>query len=80
VEFPSLRGVTMPGNIRPEHVQILWGSFKKLCDSKRWQAEYIEKNLLGPYCMDPLEFGKAIENQNDLYKKVFTELGVLKKK
>ena len=80
VEFPSLRGVSMPGNIPAENLQTLWGSFKKLCDSKRWQTEYIEKNLLVPYCMDPTEFGKAIEAQNDLYKQVFTELGVMKKK
>jgi putative tricarboxylic transport membrane protein len=80
VEFPSLRGVTMPGSVPADNLQALWGSFKKLCDSKRWQAEYIQKNLLVPHCMDPAEFGKAIEAQNDLYRKVFTELGVMKKK
>lgn len=80
VEFPSLRGVTMPGSIPAENLQALWGSFKKLCDSPRWQTEYIEKNLLVPYCMDPAEAGRAIERQNELYRKVFTELGVLKKK
>jgi putative tricarboxylic transport membrane protein len=80
VEFPSLRGVSMPGNIPADNLKALWSSFKKLCDSKRWQSEYIEKNLLGPYCMDPAEFGKAIEAQNDLYRQVFTELGVMKKK
>jgi putative tricarboxylic transport membrane protein len=79
VEFPSLRGVSMPGNIPADNLQVLWGSFKKLCDSKRWQTEYVEKNLLVPYCMDPVEFGKAVENQNELYKKVFIELGVMKK-
>ena len=79
VDFAQFRGLVMPKGVPPEAHKTLADAVAKLCKSKRWQTEYVDKNVITGACQDPEEFGKAIVATNDLYKKVFTELGVIKK-
>jgi putative tricarboxylic transport membrane protein len=79
VEFYQFRGLVMPKDVPAEAHKTMANAVSKLCNSKLWQSEYVEKNVITGVCQNPEEFGKAIEATNDLYKKVFTDLGVLKK-
>lgn len=78
VEFAQFRGIVMPKDVPAEALRTLSEAVGKLCRSKRWQTEYVEKNVITGVCQNPEEFGKAIVATNDLYKKVFKELGVIK--
>ncbi|MHB8909988.1 MAG: Bug family tripartite tricarboxylate transporter substrate binding protein [Syntrophales bacterium] len=78
VEFAQFRGLVMPKGVPPEAHKIMADAAVKLCKSNRWQTDYVEKNVITGSCQDPDEFGKAIVATNDLYKKVFSDLGVTK--
>jgi putative tricarboxylic transport membrane protein len=79
VEFAQFRGLVMPKDVPPAAHKIMADAASKLCKSQRWQTEYVEKNVINGVCQDPEEFGKAVVATNDLYKRVFTDLGVIKK-
>jgi putative tricarboxylic transport membrane protein len=79
VVFSQFRGLVMPKGVPPEAHKTMADAVAKLCNSKRWQTEYVEKNVITGACQDPEEFGKAIIATDDLYKKVFMDLGVIKK-
>ncbi len=79
VEFAQFRGLIMPKGVPPETHKTMADAVNKLCKSKRWQTEYVEKNVINGVCQDPEEFGNAIVATNELYKKVFADLGVIKK-
>lgn len=78
VEFAQFRGIVMPKEVPADALRTLSDAVSKLCRSKSWQTEYVEKNVITGVCQNPEEFGKAIVATNDLYKKVFKELGVMK--
>lgn len=79
VEFAQFRGLVMPKGVPPEAHKTMADAVSRLCKGNRWQVEYVEKNVINGVCQDPEEFGKAIVATDDLYKKVFTDLGVIKK-
>jgi putative tricarboxylic transport membrane protein len=78
VEFAQFRGIIMPKGVPAEAHKTMSDAVQKLARSKKWQTEYVEKNLITGISQDPEEFGKAIVVTNDLYKKVFMDLGVIK--
>ena len=79
VEFYQLRGLVMPKEAPSEARKILGDAVYKLCTSKRWQTEYVDKYVISGVCQGPDDFGKAIINTNDLYKVILADLGVIKK-
>ncbi|MDA8126917.1 MAG: tripartite tricarboxylate transporter substrate binding protein [Deltaproteobacteria bacterium] len=79
VEFAQFRGLVMPKDVPPAALKTTSDAVNKLCKSQRWQTEYVEKNVITGVCQNSEEFGKAVVATNDLYKKVFAELGIGKK-
>jgi putative tricarboxylic transport membrane protein len=43
-----MRGVVGPANMPPEAVQWWQDTLKKVVGTKKWQEEYIKRNLLTP--------------------------------
>ncbi|MBI4278700.1 MAG: tripartite tricarboxylate transporter substrate binding protein [Armatimonadetes bacterium] len=78
VDFAQFRGVVMPPNVQADAVRILADAVGRLCRSRRWQNDYVEKNMITGVCMRPDEFGRAVAAQHELYRKVFAGLGVIK--
>lgn len=76
--FRQLRGVVMPLDVPKDAVKILETALLKMAKTKSWQQNYVDRNMLVPAPMGSEEFGKAIVATNEMYKRVFTELGVIK--
>lgn len=77
--FRQLRGVVMPAGVPEDAVKVMEEALRKVADSPRWQTDYVKKNDLVPTFLGAAEFKTAIEQMNDTYKRVFEDLGVLKK-
>jgi putative tricarboxylic transport membrane protein len=76
--FRQLRGVVMPLDVPKDAVKILETALLKMARTKAWQQNYVDRNMLVPAPMGSEEFSKAIVATNEMYKRVFTELGVIK--
>ncbi len=78
VVLAQFRGVVAPRDLPEEAVKYLEEVFRKVSKSPDWQEGYIKKNMVTSKFMDADEFGKAIVEVTEMYRAVFTELGLVK--
>ncbi|SFG63618.1 putative tricarboxylic transport membrane protein [Desulfotomaculum arcticum] len=77
-EFRQIRGISGTPDMPDYAVKALADAMKKVSESERWQTEYIEKNGLTSQYMGPDEFAQAINDAEQEYKEVLTDLGQIK--
>lgn len=74
------RAVGAPGNL-PRHVVDFWvGVLDKVRHQEEWRKGYLEKSVLEDGWLTGAAFLKFVEEEYEVYKAVFNELGMLKKK
>lgn len=78
IEVREVRAIAGPPDMPAEAVKFYDDMLKKVTESDEWKTKYIEKSLLTPAYMNAADTKKFFEEQIVLYKKVFTELGVMK--
>ncbi len=77
--WEQMRGVVGPANMTPEAVAWWQATLKKVVSSKKWQDEYIKRNLLTPTDWTGEEAGKYLDGITSNYEEALTALGGLKK-
>jgi putative tricarboxylic transport membrane protein len=77
--WEQMRGVVGPGDMSPEAVKWWQETLKKVTETKKWQEQYIKRNLLTPAAMTGEEANKYLDGLNSKYEKALQDLGALKK-
>jgi putative tricarboxylic transport membrane protein len=77
--WEQMRGVVGPGGMSPEATRWWVDTLKKVTDTKKWQEEYIKRNLLTPVQWTGDEAVKYLDSLNGKYEKALADLGALKK-
>jgi len=78
--WEQLRGVVGPAGMSPEAVKWWEDTLKKVTESKKWQEQYIKRNLLVPTAWTGEEANKYLDGLTAKYEKALGDLGALKKK
>ncbi|MCM0650928.1 tripartite tricarboxylate transporter substrate binding protein [Clostridium swellfunianum] len=78
IEVREVRAIAGPPSMPAEAVKFYEDMLKKVTETDDWKKNYIEKNLLTPKYMNAADTKKFFTEQIELYKKVFTEVGVMK--
>ena len=78
--WEQLRGVVGPAGMSPEAVKWWEETLKKVTESKKWQEQYIKRNLLVPTAWTGEEANKYLDGLTAKYEKALGDLGALKKK
>ncbi len=73
------RGVVAPGGFPVEDRKVLETAMKKYFDGATFKA-YVKDNFLTEAWMDGESFGKWLDSENNRYRTILTEMGVLKAK
>jgi putative tricarboxylic transport membrane protein len=74
----EVRAIAGPPAMPAEAVKFYEDMLKKVTETDAWKKDYIEKNLLTPAYKNAADTKKFFEEQIVTYKKVFTEVGVMK--
>ncbi len=74
----EVRAFAGPPNMPAEAVKFYEDLFKKVTDNQEWKENYIQKNLLTDTYMNAEDTKKFFEEQIEIYKTVFKEVGVIK--
>jgi putative tricarboxylic transport membrane protein len=77
--WEQMRGVVGPGGMSPEATKWWVDTLKKVADTKKWQEQYIRRNLLTPVQWTGDEAIKYLDSLNGKYEKALADLGALKK-
>ncbi len=77
--WEQMRGVVGPANMAPEAVKWWQDTLKKVTETKKWQEQYIKKNLLTPTQWTGEEANKYLDSLHDKYEKALNSLGAVKK-
>lgn len=77
--WEQMRGVIGPANMSPESVAWWQDTLKKVTNTKKWQEDYIKRNLLTPTQWVGEEANKYLDSITGHYEKALAELGGLKK-
>jgi putative tricarboxylic transport membrane protein len=78
--WEQMRGVVGPAGMSPEAVKWWQDTLKKVTENKKWQEQYIKRNLLTPTAWTGDEANKYLDSLNAKYEKALGDLGALKKK
>jgi len=76
--YDLFRGMVAPASIPEDARQFLGAAFKKLCESERWQKEYVDKT---GFLSDPIYLDDADRYLNEteaLYGPILKKLGIVK--
>lgn len=81
IEFywEQMRGVVGPANMTPEAVKWWQDALRKVTENKKWQEQYIKRNLLTPTQWTGEEALKYLDGLNGKYEAALRGLGQLKK-
>ena len=63
----AMRGVVGPANMPPEAVKWWQDTLKKVVQTKKWQEEYIKRNLLTPTDWTGEQANKYLDSLRDKY-------------
>jgi putative tricarboxylic transport membrane protein len=74
------RSIGGPPGMKKEHVDWLIQAFKKITDSKEWEEGYLEKFQQINAFVGGADFQKEVDQEYELSREIFKELGLLKKK
>ena len=77
--WEQLRGVAGPADMSPEAVKWWQDTLKKVSESKKWQEQYIKRNMLTPVQWTGEEANKYLDGLNGKYEKALIDLGAIKK-
>jgi putative tricarboxylic transport membrane protein len=78
IEHVQLRGVVMPGGVPEETVTYWQDILRKVAESDEWKREYLDRFKEEPRFVAAKEFAQVIEETNNLYTRILTELGLIK--
>ena len=77
--WEQMRGVVGPAGMDPAAVKWWQDALKKVTDTKKWQEQYIKRNLLTPTQWTGEEANKYLDSLNGKYEAALKDLGALKK-
>jgi len=77
--WEQMRGVVGPADMAPEAVAWWQDALRKVTATKKWQDEYIKRNLLTPTTWVGDEANKYLDGITKDYESALTALGGLKK-
>jgi putative tricarboxylic transport membrane protein len=78
--WEQMRGVVGPADMGPEAVRWWQETLKKVVATKKWQEQYIKRNLLTPTDWVGEEANRYLDSLNAKYEKALGDLGALKKR
>jgi putative tricarboxylic transport membrane protein len=78
--WEQFRGVVGTGAMPPEAVAWWVDVLKKVAGTKKWQEQYIKRNLLNPVGWTGEDANKYLDGLNGKYEKALLDLGAIKKK
>jgi len=77
--WEQMRGVVGPAGMAPEAVAWWQDTLKKVTATKKWQDDYIKRNLLTPTAWVGEEANKYLDSITSDYERALAALGGLKK-
>ena len=77
--WEQMRGVVGPADMPKDAVKWWQDTLKKVVGTKKWQEQYIKRNLLTPTDWTGEEANKYLDSLNGKYEKALTALGAKKK-
>jgi putative tricarboxylic transport membrane protein len=77
--WEQMRGVVGPANMAPEAVKWWQDTLKKVTQTKKWQEQYIKRNLLTPTDWTGERANKYLDSLNGKYQQALDGLGATKK-
>ncbi len=77
--WEQMRGVAGPANMSPEAVAWWQDVLRKVTATKKWQEQYIKRNLLTPVAWTSEEANKYLDGLTGKYESALGSLGALKK-
>lgn len=78
VEVREIRAIAAAPEMPAEAVKTYEEMLKKVTENEEWKKNYIEKNYMTNYYLNAADTKKYLDEQTELYKKVFTEVGMMK--
>jgi putative tricarboxylic transport membrane protein len=72
--WEQMRGVVGPANMPPEAAKWWVETLKKVTDTRKWQEQYIKRNLLTPTQWTGEEANKYLDSLHDKYAKALDGL------
>ncbi len=76
---PNNRGLCAPGGIPEDARKVLEAAFFRYSKSETWK-KYVKDNMLALEWMDGPTYGKWLKEQDERYRTIYKEIGVLKEK
>ena len=77
--WEQYRGVVGPASMGAEAVKWWQDTLRKVTETKKWQEQYIKKNLLTPVAWVGDEANEYLDGLRGKYEKALTDLGAIKK-
>jgi putative tricarboxylic transport membrane protein len=77
--WEQMRGVVGPANMAPEAVAWWQDTLRKVTATKKWQEQYIKRNLLTPTAWTGEEANKYLDGLTKKYEDALIGLGAVKK-
>ena len=77
--WEQMRGVIGPANMAPEAVAWWQDTLRKVIATKKWQEQYIKRNLLTPTAWTGEEANKYLDGLTGKYETALIALGAVKK-
>ena len=77
--WEQMRGVVGPANMAPDAVAWWQDTLRKVTATKKWQEDYIKRNLLTPTAWTGEEANKYLDGLTKKYEDALIALGAVKK-
>ena len=77
--WEQMRGVVGPANMAPDAVAWWQDTLRKVTATKKWQEDYIKRNLLTPTAWTGEEANKYLDSLTKKYEDALVALGAVKK-
>jgi len=78
VTFKMFRGIAAPPGIPPETAAFYENMMKRMAESSGWKEKYLKHYMLSPAWMGSKEFTQFVTQNEQLFKGILTELGLIK--
>lgn len=78
IQEHEIRAIAGPADMPAEAVKFYEDMIKKVTETEEWKTNYIAKNNLTPVYMNAADSKKFLDEQVELYKKSFKDVGLIK--
>jgi putative tricarboxylic transport membrane protein len=78
VTFKMFRGIAAPPGIPVETAAFYENMMKRMAESSGWKEKYLKHYMLSPAWMGSKEFTQFVTQNEQLFKGILTELGLIK--